>query len=1336
MNAYGLEKINTFDQLLLWLQSNLNWPIDEMEVEEEPFGDLTFEYDPAKDLGLKAKDVAHFREICQLRPFVSNQPWGIFFISFEDKKIPIGVLKRVLGGLTLKKRQSANKSHQKGWNLHDLLFISAHGESGGRELSFLHFAEENENNNKIVLKELGWDKNDTNLKLTYVANTLKDHLAWPEDQNDTDSWRESWAGAFTSKHGAALSTAKELTERLGALATKIRQSVNEVIVVESADGPLTQIYENFKQTLFHSLDHDGFADMYAQTICYGLLAASIMRRSSGLVIDDAALIAPLTHPFLKDLMEAFLAVGGSEKNINFNELGTDDVVDALDNCDMEAVLRDFGNKNPNEDPILHFYEHFLKDYDSIMREQRGVYYTPLPVVKFIVRGVDEILQKEFGLEYGLADTTTWREMIKRDSALSIPEGVNHNEPFVQILDPATGTGTFLVEVIDLIEKRMKGKWKKEGKTDPESDTLWNDYVPANLLPRLNGFELMMAPYAIAHIKIGMKLAETGYLPKETTQRVRVYLTNTLEEPINIGQQTTMHIITESLATEARGADEIKARTPITVVIGNPPYSGHSINNGIPWIVERIQDYRREFPDLQKPGQGKWLQDDYVKFIRYSQYRIAETGSGVLGFITNHAYLDNPTFKGMRKSLSENFQKLWLYDLHGNTKKRETSPDGSIDDNVFEIQQGVAILFGKRQLGKEASFLRAELYGKKYDKNMFLLSAAKSSCGFKVLDIRPPQWIFAIKDKDIENEYREFTVVTEIFSENGDPAIGIVTTHDEFAISWSREEAINKVNILCSTETEEQARQHFKLCTQKQWNYQKAKNILSLKNSNWQRDVIPIQYRLFDSRVTVYNSNVAVHRRERVMKHLLPGQNLGLSTVRQLAGKDWGHAFCANLVTDDCYISNKSKERGYIFPLYLMYYDIESAIRPNLSPSFINTLGTQLGMTYDSGMEATQTNMGLPEDSPELTTLNMPDHNIGHGDLVKNFGPRDVFNYIYAVLHSPTYRGRYAEFLKSDFPRIPLPGSTVLFRDLVALGRQLVALHLLDEEEVPSIVNPETRFICRGETRVEKGYPIYDNGKVMINSSCYFEDVTPDTWNFYIGSYQVCAKWLKDRAGKGGKNPNAGRILSEADILHYRRITIAIRDTLALMGQVDEVITTHGGWPDAFYRPSPPPPSIEEIIKVDESSEIEFKSTLQWDVKENKKNTDLRKACLKTIVAFLNSKGGALLIGVTDDKEIYGLEQDLKITKESLDWFEQTFRNLCDDSIGVDFSQYINVRFQNMPDEKKVCIVEIDPAPEPAFLSFKMKESQPKQEFFIRRGNATKSLESKEQHDYIKKRFSS
>ncbi len=1148
----GIENIKNFDQLLPFLRDELDWPLDE----DYDFEDFVYDYDPG-ELGLKPDETAKIREIHQLRPLNTDQSWGIFFISFEEKKIPVGVLKRILGGLALKKRASANKADQKGWDRNDLLFISAFGQSGERELSFLHFSEENNGKKKIVLKELGWDKRDTKTKQVYVYNTLKNHLSWPDD---SEGFKE-WINAFTIGHGEAINTTKLLTKRLAELASGIREAASEVLSAEKSNGPLTKIFNDFKKTIFNNLTKDDFADMYAQTICYGLLSVQIARTQKGLATntlsaDDAALEdMQVMQPFLKDLMESFLAVGGRKSHMDFNELGVNEVVELLQAANMQAVVLDFGNKNPNEDPILHFYEHFLKDYDKAMRKNRGVYYTPLPVVSFIVRSVDEILQKEFGLEDGLADTTTWGEMHKKNPEINIPEGVSDDAPFVQILDPATGTGTFLVETINLIEERMKGKWRSAGKRESEIKTLWNDYVPEHLLPRLNGFELMMAPYAIAHIKIGMKLAETGYEPKDDSQeRVRVYLTNTLEKPMRtkLDRQETTDMFASAgvLEEEAKGANEIKADIPITVVIGNPPYSGHSANASKigkkqTFIGELIQPYFQSNGQPLGEKNPKWLNDDYVKFIRYGQWRIENTTSGILGYITNNGYLDNPTFRGMRESLLSDFEKMWVLDLHGSAKKKETAPDGSKDENVFDIMQGVAIMLG---IDKEGSrkIRHSDLFGTrvtangngKYD---ILSSSSPTNLNWSELKPAKPFNMLVPRDETLAGHYHEWAGLPQIMPTN---VLGFQSHRDHFAVDFDRQEIVKRLEDFRDKDiANKELREKYILKDNRDWQLAKARTAVQA-DDDWEKCIIPCAYRPFDDR-SCYFSYVAMdYPRRELMDHVAWRNNLSLLSSRQQNKIGFQHVWVSDEVAESCVVSNKTREGNYNFPLLLFPASTETEIRPNLSSSFTADISTHTGLIYESKIIEQQTDMG-------------------RGDLAKTFGPRDVFEYIYAVLHSPAYRSRYADFLKSDFPRIPLPGSADLFRDLVALGRQLVALHLLDEKQASNLNKPETRFVGRGEARVERTYPKYENGKVMINPTCHFEDVTPDVWDFYIGGYQVCEKWLKDRAGKGGKNPHPGRVLSEDDILHYRRITIALRDTISLMKQIDDTINKHGGWPNAF-----------------------------------------------------------------------------------------------------------------------------------------------------------------------------
>jgi len=612
----ALRNIRTFPQLIKFLRDELDWPI-----ESDDFEELTFDY-TAEELGIDTANAAKIQEIKRLRPLSAGQPWGIFFVKFEPKRLPVVALRRVLSRVVLKKRASANSADRAAWQADDLLFVSNYGEGDERQISFAHFSQDAEKTDLPTLKVLGWDNRDTPLHLDQVADTLHQQLTWPEDERDAKRWRETWRSAFTLRHLEVVTTSKDLAIRLADLARVIRERIRTVLAIETEKGPVTKLMKAFQQALIHDLSPDDFADMYAQTIAYGLLSARVASPAYD-TADAVATHIPVTNPFLKELMETFLHLGGRKRKerggngIDFDELGVSEVVELLDAANMEAVVRDFGDRNRDEDPVIHFYELFLKEYDAKKRMQRGVFYTPQPVVSYIVRSVHELLQTEFGLEDGLASTVTWGEMDAKHAGLKIPEGVKPTQPFVVVLDPATGTATFLVEVIDIIHSTLTAKWKKQRVNEGQQRAAWNDYVPKHLLPRLHGFELMMAPYAIAHMKIGLKLYETGYR-FGSDERARIYLTNALEPPSDAKEQREFEEWTPALAHEAQAVNAIKRHQRFTVVIGNPPYAGWSANltPSARAIVERYKFIGRE--RIREKGAlqfEKNLQDDYVKVLR-------------------------------------------------------------------------------------------------------------------------------------------------------------------------------------------------------------------------------------------------------------------------------------------------------------------------------------------------------------------------------------------------------------------------------------------------------------------------------------------------------------------------------------------------------------------------------------------------------------------------------------------------------------------------------------------------------------------------------------------------
>ena len=1044
-----LHSIATIDDLLDWLGEELDWPIEDYDLD-----DLTFEYD-ADDLGLREEEAEKLADgsIRQLRPLPGGQPFGIFFIEFSGGRLPVVVLRRILNALVVKKRASANPGDRQRWNTADLIFISAFGEDDNREIAFAHFHTTPDTTEIPVLHVLGWSgSNDTPLKLEHVDNVLKQRLRWPEDTADHGDWRTQWTGAFRRRPGHVIRTASGLADTLAGFARKIRDAATTIMAHESeTKGQLRKLHRAFKSALIHDLSEADFADMYAQTVTYGLLTTAISRteRSEGrygtaLTLDDITAMVPVTNPFLKEMLQDFLTAGGRSGGIDFDELGINEVVELLrgDETDLPAILRDFGKRKPGEDPVIYFYEEFLKAYNAELKIKRGVFYTPQPVVSYIVRSVHELLQTEFGLEDGLASTITWGEMLERHPDLRLPsltdlpdetKTVSPDDPFVQILDPATGTGTFLVEAIDVVHKYLSKKWQTKGWDVARRKDEWNTYVPKHLLPRLHGYELMMAPYAIAHMKIGLKLAETGYR-FDIDARARVYLTNALEPAQSVSGLLDFAI--PALSHEAQAVNEVKVLRRFTVVLGNPPYSGHSANKGnwarelLRGVVgnEQVENYFTVDGSPLNERNPKWVNNDYVKFIRFAHWQIERTGRGVVGFITDHSYLRSPTFRGVRESLIATFPRMDLLDLHGSTRKKERAPDNGKDENVFDIKQGVAIgLFTRAWRTGQRQCNHADLWGSRGretdgGKYGYLVDHDVLSTAWNTLSPKPSLRLFVPRDETLYGEYESGWSLVNIFPVN---SVGIATARDKLAIQWTAEDMDHIIADFAACGTEE-ARTVYNLGMDvRDWKVHLAQEDVRTGNGH----VCPIMYRPFDRRFTFYTGNsrgFICMPRPKVMQHMLAGRNLGLSTTRstEIAG-GWEHVFVSRDIIQHHTVS--LKEVNYLFPLYTHLPEAFDQREPNLDLNFRSAFAAAVNLDF------------IFE---------------GTGDLTATFGPEDILHYLHAVLHSPEYRRRYADFLKSDFPRLPLPGSLDLFRELAHLGGELVALHLLESSALDT---PHTEF---------------------------------------------------------------------------------------------------------------------------------------------------------------------------------------------------------------------------------------------------------------------------------------
>lgn len=911
---------------------------------------------------------------------------------------------------------------------------------------------------------------------------------------------------FASQTPVSITSAKQLAQMMAGKAAIIKDIMGRALVADMKAKRATELTDQFdglKASLLHDITVDEFADIYAETIAYGLFAARLHDTTQGTFSRSEALeLLPKSNPFLRNL---FVYIAGPNLDDRLVRM-IDDLCAIFLATSLHALLKDFGKFTARNDPFLHFYETFLAEYNPAKRKARGVWYTPEPVVNFIVRAVDDVLKSEFGLPDGLADTS--KVTVDWDTGQTDNKGkpvtLKKDVHRVQVLDPATGTGTFLAEVIKLVAGRVQGIAPGQ----------WSRYVETELIPRLHGFELLMASYAMCHMKLDMMLTEMGYQPSSNPPRLSVYLTNSLDEGERVEQTLPF---ARWVSDEAKGANTIKRDQPIMCVIGNPPYSGISQNNGA-WIAGLIEDYK--YVDGVHFGERKhWLQDDYVKFIRFAEAMIERNGEGVLGFITNHGYLDNPTFRGMRWHLMQTFDRIHVLDLHGNAKKQRNGPDGSPDKNVFDIMQGVAIVIAVKHQNKSkaakppAEVRHGELWGNRDGKYAQLWDGTTASLVATALPHKAPQHPFVLRDYDVEDEYAKGFSVTDLMPAN---VTGIVTMGDGFIIADSPAQLKTNIDHLMSSR-----------CSATEL---KARFGLGKNYANWVVEgrsrltfdealIVPISYRPFDTRSTYFDNKLLWRWRERLMRHLNGRDNMAMAVCRQGVGESWANVLVANLIGDDSFVSNRSKERGYFCPLYL-YPDegtLDQSIRVNFHPELFAKIRKRAGLS------------GLP-DAPDGTGAFRKATGDARTDEVK------VFDYVYGVLHNPTYRETYREFLKIDFPRVPFPADPASFALISEQGEALRRLHLMETDAIGEAPFP---FKGEGDSVVDK--PRLEGGKVWINATQGFAGVSEIAWNFHIGGYQPAQKWLKDRKG---------RTLGWGEIRHYQKIIKILGETDRIMREIE------------------------------------------------------------------------------------------------------------------------------------------------------------------------------------------
>ena len=1076
--------------------------------------------------------------------------------------------------------------------------------------------------------------------------------------------------------GQTIKSSKKLAEMMAGKARLLSEVIGKALTSDETnqeDSTLKDQMNGFKDILIHDITPSGFADVYAQTIAYGMFAARLHDTSlDSFSRQEAAELIPKSNPFLRKL---FGYIAGPDIDDRIKWI-VDSLVEIFQASDVAEILKNYGKTTKMEDPIIHFYETFLSEYDPKLRKARGVWYTPQPVVNFIVRAVDDILKTEFDLPQGIADTSKTRIKVNLQG-----KQVEQEVHRVQILDPATGTGTFLAEVVKQIYKRFEGQ-----------QGIWSNYVETHLLPRLNGFELLMASYAMAHLKLDLLLTETGYKPTRE-QRFRVYLTNSLEE----SHPDTGTLFANWLSTEANEANHIKRDAPVMCVIGNPPYAVSSTNKN-EWIQNLISDYKKDLNERKIN-----LDDDYIKFIRYGQHYIDKNGSGVLAYISNNSFLDGITHRQMRKHLLDSFDKIFILDLHGNSRKLEVCPDGSADQNVFDIMAGVSInIFiktGKKKKNTTGKVYQFDLHGKRENKYETLNAASLKTIDWNELDLKSPNYFFVPKNFDEIKVYEKGFKLDELFSFNNS---GFETARDSFIIKNSSKE-IKALKIDIQNNSIDELNRKYGL---------KLDKVKEVKNDIDNSIETSVLYRPFDCRFSLISKNsqgVMFRPRFETMKHLKK-ENPSLLCCKRQTSFDFQHSFITNRMVERCSVSLQTGEVSYVFPLYLypetnaqqslettpsVGHPSKGEFRtPNLNPTIVNQIAEELGLTFTNektspgpskgGERVPNLNAEVEEQSPtfggvgevkkeglsqpgyitanpknyllikemrdslknnpteaekimweylrnkktgykirrqhiidnfitdfvclskkvvieidgkihlqqkeydelrtarlneleydvirftneevfanpDLVALKIKEKLEGKTDLQSDeeatspplegsgevFAPIDILDYIYAVLHSPTYREKYKEFLKIDFPRIPYPKDADTFWQLVKLGGEIRQIHLLESPIVEKYI---TQYPIDGNNVVGKpkfisSYPLEglgEVGKVYINETQYFANVPEVAWNFYIGGYQPAQKWLKDRKE---------RKLEFDDILHYQKIIVALAETDRIMKEIDKI----------------------------------------------------------------------------------------------------------------------------------------------------------------------------------------
>lgn len=917
--------------------------------------------------------------------------------------------------------------------------------------------------------------------------------------NQNFSSLENQLKDFSAQRPQTITSSERLAEIMAGKAALIKDILfNSLNEDTDFSSELSQQYHAFQEHLIHDIEPSDFSDIYAETIAYGMFAARLHDNTIATFSRQEALeLLPKSNPFLRSL---FSYIAGPDLDDRIRWI-IDDLAAVFQACDVRRLMADFGSMTGRNDPFLHFYETFLAKYNPKKRKARGVWYTPEAAVNFIIRAVDDVLKSDFGLPMGLADTskvtididTGQRGLTKKGALLKSTKNTVEKKQVhrVQILDPATGTGTFLAEIIKQVAPTVKGA----------ASGMWSGYIEKDLVPRLHGFELLMASYAMCHMKLDMVLSELGYVPTSKPPRLSVYLTNSLEE----GEPTNQTLpFAKWLSNEVREANVIKREMPIMCVVGNPPYAIQS-GNLTPQQVALVDAYRSvDGVRIKEKGMlqfEKNINNDYIKFLALAERMIQKTGHGVLSMITSHGYLKSESFRGLRRHLMNVFDDIRILDLHGNTEIREVVPDGLIDKNVFDIKQGVCIIIAFRRKDRPEKHVGrvryAEIWGSREKKYEFL--SKKSIADIEWADCVPvsPNYTF-YTSKSGDEAYSKWFSVNEFFPVYSS---GVITSRDEFVISESSEKLVNNAKAFTGDKTISNTDlcEKLGLSEKKGWDITRARNRLAAVKE-FSKIIHPISYRPFDDRKILFDESVVWTTARSTMDHMLRGDNLALISARSEKSGTCSHFFVSKfLVETKC---GERTTQSAVFPLYLYAAEdeLDKTRRLNINKTLLKKLKS----------------LAISKDHTSFSEI-------------------DAFDYIYGVMHSIEYRNKFAEKLKIGFPRIPWPSSPKEFWDVTAAGSQLRKLHLLDPKSIGA-----TPYAFNGVGDNVIGKTRFESGRVWINDTQFFEKVPEVAWDFFIGGYQPARQWLKQRKGEE---------LNFEGILHFQKILKALLETDRIMKKI-------------------------------------------------------------------------------------------------------------------------------------------------------------------------------------------